>query len=516
MNEIESQPPVAEPESPAKKKPNTKVILAVIVGVAVFFGGKNWLHGRNHQTTDDAQLASDIVVVSPLTQGTVVEVLAKDNQVVKKGDLLVRLDKSKLQADYDRAKANVAAAEADARSAGALVDYASANTAAGLATSNSVASEAKAELEAVKGTANASQAQVAGANASYRSTQGQVANARIDINIAKSNVDRATIAVAAAETDLKASNEMVREGEASLATAQGAYDLAKKNSARSQTLFSQGALSQSALDIAEEAETRASQGVKLAESALATLKLAVQQKKSSLDAAKIQLSQAKSAQTQAVSKLAIVQDGVAASKAALEAAKAQASVANSKISTAVAHQSTVQGQVQTSEAQQLNVSKLRSDQQTALARLEQAKAALRVAEIDLAHAEIVAPCDGRVSKRSVEQGSFVQTGTAMMFVVPESTMYVVANFKETQIHKMKIGDKVEIEVDGLPGKPLHGTLESLSAATGSTFALLPPDNSTGNFVKVVQRVPVKIKLDPADITSDLKVGYSVNVSVETR
>jgi len=127
--------------------------------------------------------------------------------------------------------------------------------------------------------------------------------------------------------------------------------------------------------------------------------------------------------------------------------------------------------------------------------VEQRKEELDLAKLNLSYAVIVAPCDGYVSKKNVQLGQLVSVGQNLFALVDESEIWVMANFKETQIEKMKVGQKVKIEVDAYPGKEFEGTIESLSAATGSKFALLPPDNATGNFVKVVQRIPVKVILD---------------------
>jgi membrane fusion protein (multidrug efflux system) len=127
--------------------------------------------------------------------------------------------------------------------------------------------------------------------------------------------------------------------------------------------------------------------------------------------------------------------------------------------------------------------------------VEQRQEELDLAKLNLSYATITAPCDGYVSKKNVQPGQLVSVGQNLFALVDESEMWVVANFKETQIEKMKVGQKVKIEVDAYPGKDFEGTIQSLAAATGSMFALLPPDNATGNFVKVVQRIPVKIVID---------------------
>jgi membrane fusion protein (multidrug efflux system) len=147
--------------------------------------------------------------------------------------------------------------------------------------------------------------------------------------------------------------------------------------------------------------------------------------------------------------------------------------------------------------------------------VEQRQEELDIAQLNLSYAVITAPCDGYVSKKGVQLGQLVSVGQNLFAIVDESDMWVIANFKETQIEKMKIGQKVKIEVDAYPDQKFEGTIQSLQAATGSMFALLPPDNATGNFVKVVQRVPVKIIIDKNQNKNyPLRAGMNVTAVVK--
>jgi membrane fusion protein, multidrug efflux system len=139
------------------------------------------------------------------------------------------------------------------------------------------------------------------------------------------------------------------------------------------------------------------------------------------------------------------------------------------------------------------------------------------AELNLGYATITAPIDGVVGNRTLRVGQYVQSGTQLMTVVPTQAAYVIANYKETQLTHVHPGQQVDIEVDMFPGKVFYGRVDSLSPASGQEFALLPPDNATGNFTKVVQRIPVKITLDPATATSGyLRPGMSVQPSIDTK
>jgi membrane fusion protein (multidrug efflux system) len=150
------------------------------------------------------------------------------------------------------------------------------------------------------------------------------------------------------------------------------------------------------------------------------------------------------------------------------------------------------------------------------AQVLQAQAALEQARVNLERAAIVAPAAGVISRKAIEVGQVIQPGQPLMAITSLSDVWVTANFKETQLASLRVGQKASIDVDAY-GHAVEGRVESIAAATGATFALLPPDNATGNFVKVVQRVPVKILLDkPADQGTPLRPGMSVTATVYVR
>jgi membrane fusion protein (multidrug efflux system) len=150
----------------------------------------------------------------------------------------------------------------------------------------------------------------------------------------------------------------------------------------------------------------------------------------------------------------------------------------------------------------------------AQADVAQKKADLDFAALQLSYVDVPAPVSGAVSKKNVEVGQFVQAGQPLLAIVEDGEIWVVANFKETQLTKMRVGQTVEVKVDAYPKQVFQGKVESIAAATGAKFALLPPDNATGNFTKVVQRVPVKIVFtDPPDSARPLRAGMSVTAIV---
>jgi membrane fusion protein (multidrug efflux system) len=157
---------------------------------------------------------------------------------------------------------------------------------------------------------------------------------------------------------------------------------------------------------------------------------------------------------------------------------------------------------------------LKADIAQAVAATARANALQQQAELNLSYTTIVAPIEGVVGNRTLRAGQFVQAGTQLMSLVPASGAYVIANFKETQLTHVQAGQPVDIDVDMFPGKPVHGHVDSLAPASGQEFALLPPDNATGNFTKVVQRIPVKIALDSSSV--ELRPGMSVIPTIQTQ
>jgi membrane fusion protein, multidrug efflux system len=177
----------------------------------------------------------------------------------------------------------------------------------------------------------------------------------------------------------------------------------------------------------------------------------------------------------------------------------------------------VQGAQAAIDSAVANVEVLKGQRQEAISTLDELKTALAKAERDLSFTVIRAPIDGVVGNRAVQTGDYVQTGQRLASLVPLAEVYVTANFKETQVARLRPGQVVSIAVDALPEHNIQGTVESFSPASGAVFSLLPPDNATGNFTKIVQRLPVRIHV-PIDVAREglLRPGMSVVVSVNTK
>ncbi len=169
------------------------------------------------------------------------------------------------------------------------------------------------------------------------------------------------------------------------------------------------------------------------------------------------------------------------------------------------------------EAQRRSVGSLGSSRAQAQAQVEQARAALETARINLTRTVIRAPVGGVIGARAVRPGQYVRPGGALLSVVPLGRTFIVANFKETQVGRMRIGQRVEIDADAFPGQKIVGRVESFAPATGSEFAMIPVENDTGNFTKITQRVPVRIALESGSpLAQALRPGLSVSVRVDLK
>ncbi|HEN9691706.1 TPA: HlyD family secretion protein [Acinetobacter baumannii] len=181
--------------------------------------------------------------------------------------------------------------------------------------------------------------------------------------------------------------------------------------------------------------------------------------------------------------------------------------------TAQAQLSKAQAAVNAAEAQ---LGSLQANRAQLLADIQSANANLNLYQVDLASSKVVSPVSGKIGSLAIQKGSRVSPQTRLMAIIPENSLYVQANFKETQIEKMHIGQKVKLKLDAYPSLNFTGKIESFSPASGATFSLMPPDNATGNFNKVVQRIPVRIAIDSSPHIDLIKPGMSVSATVDLR
>jgi len=246
------------------------------------------------------------------------------------------------------------------------------------------------------------------------------------------------------------------------------------------------------------------------ESTVARIGKQIEAQQASVEQAKAQVASAQAVQTRTASELQRQKELASkefASRQTLEQAQ-------SNRDQAIAGVQSAQAALDSATA---NVDVLTAQQQEARRQQQELKTAVARAERDLSFTVIRAPVDGMIGNRAMRVGDFVQTGQRLASVVPLADVYIDANFKETQLARLKPGQPVQVNVDALPDQKIEGTVASVSPASGSVFSLLPPDNATGNFTKIVQRLAVRIRL-PADVTEQrlLRPGMSVVVDVNTK
>ena len=335
----------------------TALVLALLATTAGagYFGHDYLTHGRYLESTDDAYVKADSTIVAPKVSGYIAQVLVGDNERVKPGQLLARIDDRDYKAALNQAHADVAAADATVR------------------------------------------------------------NLNVQIELQQPLIQQQAAALEATEAALKFAQEEQARYDGLMKTGSGTIQRAQQTDA-----------------------------------ALREKTAQLQREKSGLSAAN------------------------------------------------------------------MKVEVLTTERAKAAAQLERARAVEQQATLNLSYTEIRAPVGGTVGARSLRVGQFVQAGTQLMAVVPLDAVYVVANFKETQLTHMRAGQPVELRVDGFSATKLKGHVDSLSPASGLEFALLPPDNATGNFTKIVQRVPVKIVLDDHDLKGLLRPGMSAVPTVNTK
>lgn len=372
---------------PRERRTGRFLILALLILAMAAFGVRTYIHFQLHETTDDATIEGHVIPISPRVAGHVARVLVDDNQLVKKGDLLVEIDPHDFKAEVAQKQANLESAIAKEKGGTIAVTLITVTAGANLTQASSGVNQAESTMHASRASVEAARAQAVKTAADLR---------------------------------------------------------------RLQSLFQAKVVSQEELDAGIAAARAAAENLRAAQS--------------QAEATQAQISEAKGKLTSARSVL----EQVAASKAQAEALAAG---------------------------------------------VNQARAELQTAQLQLSYTKIVAPETGRITKKNVEPGSYVQVGQ-ILFAIVSPRVWVVANFKETQLTRMRVGQPVDIYVDTYPGDVFKGHVDSIQAGTGARFSLLPPENATGNFVKVVQRVPVKIVFDAVpDSKYILAPGMSVEPEV---
>jgi membrane fusion protein (multidrug efflux system) len=463
------------------------IIPVVIIVAAVVFG--MWLSNRGRVSTDDAQIEGNLVPISARVSGYVDSIQVMDNQRVAAGQVLVRLDRRDLSANLSRAEADLAAQRAQAEAAAGQVSLVRQTAPAGELQAHAGVTAAGAGVAASGSEIASAQAQAASAEAAVAAALGAVAAAESEVEVASAQVQSAEAALRAAHAD-------VTSADAQATRAAG-------DTARFRQLYGGGAVSKQQLDAQEAANTSAQAALKASRDRVDSASAALAQAKARKAGADAGLRQARAGSKSA-------QAAAQQAQAGLKLAKTGLSHAHAILSQARAGESAAQ-----TAREQINISK--SQNEAAQAHIRQATAQLHNSRLQLSYTVIAAPVAGVISEKAVEPGQFVQPGQQLMAIVPLENVWVVANFKETEIGRMRPGQEATIKVDSYPGRRFRGRVDSIGAATGAKFSLLPPENATGNFVKVVQRIPVKIVLDqpiPAGVV--LRPGQNVTATVRVR
>jgi membrane fusion protein (multidrug efflux system) len=322
-------------------------------------------------------------------------------------------------------------------------------------------------------------------------------------------------------------NQAVKKGDL-LAQIDDADYLAKVDQAQAE-VESQTAQAQSADAMVRVTEARSKGGLRSAKAAFSGSAVGVQNATAQIAAARAALVKAESEVHRTETDLgrmrelraanAVTQERFDNAQSASDSAvagraqaQAQLAAAEEQRNAAQANVSQAEGNLAQSSSVDSQIASSRAQADLAHARVKSAQAQLALAKLQLSYTRIVAPTDGFASKLSVHEGQLAQIGQPIVQLVPAQS-YVIANFKETQVGKMKPGQRAEIEIDAFPGKKFEGKVESLAGGTGASFALLPADNASGNFVKVVQRVPVRVSWVNAPAEVAMRAGLSVEVTV---
>ena len=311
--------------------------------------------------------------------------------------------------------------------------------------------------------ATPAQARLAQADATLAAARASAEAADADADVAETNArgnkSVAEASLQGASSSEVASKEQIAEGHAQVASATANLQRAKTDLDRTKELVSSGSVAQAQLD----------------------------QMQATFDIAKASLDQ---------------------SKARLASLQATTSQAQSRVQEANAR-------LRVSSDVDALINQARSRAKTAHAQVAVSQAVRDLAALDLSYTKILAPQDGIVSKKTIGVGQMLAAGQGIVELVPTREMWITGNFKETQLKKMRVGQPAHMEVDAFDGVTLHGEVESFSAATGARFSLLPPDNASGNYTKVVQRVPVRIHLKDVPAGLALRPGMSVDLVVDT-
>lgn len=446
-------------KSAAPKKKGIGAFLFPMILVLVLLGLTAYYFTRpNAESTDDAAIEGNVTQLASRVAAQVNSVEVQDNQTVKQGDVLVTLDKRDFEVRVEQTAAQLESARAKVRSSR---EKSQVTERSSFATQRSANSDvAVSQTEVLRGQTAVETAEVAKSQA-----QNKWIEAKREVDTARRDLGQSEAA-----------------GEAMRVEEVHTY----KDLLRYQNLYAQKAISTQQLDNAKASHDTALANYRTSQERTRVAGSQLQEKRANQD---------------------VLYQAWRQSDAAIREAQARVAQANTQVEGARLKALTVQ----TAPEQ---FAQAKADTQSALADVLLAKANYDQALLNLSYCTIKAPINGRIARRSVDVGNYVAPGQALLSVIADER-WAIGNFKETQLTKMKIGQHVKVEVDAYPQLDLRGRVDSFQPGTGARFSLLPPENASGNWVKVVQRVPIKVTFDKDDYKNiDLAPGMSVTITVD--
>ena len=441
---------IVEKMEAEQKRPRYFIYITGIAVVAILVGGLGWwLYSRQFITTDDAFIEGNITIISPNISAQVTKIYVTENKYVKKGDLLLELATQESENKVAQAKATLQTALA-----------------------NKSKAEANVLLTDLTGRANINQAK-----SNLQTSKNNIEQNRLNAASKENNIEQVRRRTITAEANLKqvqaqikAANAEIDKAKAQVKSAQSKFEVARIELDRDKKLFEDGVVSRQNLD-------QSNRELNKAEADYISAQKEVEIAQSGFEAAQHQIG----AET---ARLNEERNKIATAGNDFQQSLKQINIGDSQAQESV-------GRLQESNSLPAQVAVGSSEVEIATAQVTQAQAAVDQTEIELAYTKNFAPQDGYISRKSVQEGQIVQPKQSLM-TITQGEIWITANFKETQIEKMKAGQSVDVYVDAYPGVVFQGQVESFQAGTGSRFSVLPSDNAGGNFVKVVQRIPVKI------------------------
>ena len=492
-----------KPVSPLRKLITAGILAAVLIS-ALIYGYSYYTYSQNHASTDDAQVTGNLVNVSPIISGTLNSLTVDQGSVVTKGQLIGRLEDSGPKASVAQAQAAYQSALSQLPQAAQNLAYQQQATAAAIQKAQAAVAAQQAKTAGAQQQVTLSQNQVANQVAQ---AQSQVLQAQAQADQFAAQAQTARSAVATQLQNVRTAQRAADAADAQIRGSQATYDKNRKDEGRYALLVSQAAVTPQQYDSVRSATINSASQLDTVRFQAAQAHSAVQSSRATVAQARYQLQAAQRAYDAARQNVEVARAGLGIARANLSSIPIQQS---NVLSNAGQNQSAL-ADLATARAGSTQVNIRRAEIATFRANANAALAQLNNAKITECDTYLYAPSDGTVVRKAANKGDSLSPGQTVVTMTEGQYVYVTANFKETQIRDVKPGESAEIEVDAYPGLIFHGTVASINEATGATQALLPPDNATGNFTKVVQRIPVRIELNPAKSGEDKKFATANDI-----